>query len=100
MAIDARRTLWMERIQEWRTSGLTQRAYARQLGVPTHQVRYWVVRLGETNAAAQLVRISIKHRAPANQAAGLTLHSPSGWTVTMPPNLPAAWLGELLQALR
>lgn len=100
MANDARRALWMDRIQQWRESGLSQRAFARRHGLHSRQVSYWVARFTECDASAQLIPISVKHAAPDSQSPALTLHSPSGWTVTIPPSLPAAWLGALLQSLR
>lgn len=100
MANDALRALWMARIQQWRESGLTQSAFAQQHGFRSWQVSYWVARFTERNNTTPLVPVRVKRDAPDNQAPALTLHSPSGWTVTIPPSLPAAWLGELLRSLR
>lgn len=96
MADDARRALWMTRIQQWRESGLSQSAFARQYGFHSWQVSYWAAR----HNTAQMVPVSVKRRAPESPVPALTLHSPSGWIVTLPPNLPATWLGELLQRLQ
>lgn len=100
MADNARRVLWLARIQQWRDSGLSQRAFAKQHGFHSRQVSYWVARFAECDHAAQLIPVSVKPVAPESQAPVLTLHSPSGWTVKIARSVPAAWLGALLQSLR
>lgn len=99
----ARRALWMERVQQWRASVLSQRAFAREHGFKSGLLSYWAIRLAEQppaeQAANQLVPIIIKRDTEATPPPALTLRSPRGWTITLPPSLPVAWLGTQLQHL-
>ncbi len=51
MAKDALRALWAALIQQWRESGLTQRAFAQQHGFCSRKVSYWVARFAERKSA-------------------------------------------------
>ena len=93
----SREELWKARVDQWRESGLSQRAFALLHGFPEHQVGYWVRRLGGQAATPALLPVSIKH-VPAT-APALSLRSPSGWTVALPASVPASWLAELLRGL-
>ncbi len=60
MATDTRKALWRERIDHWRESGLTQRAFAQQHGVHARQIRYWIARFAKIDEVPQLIPVSIK----------------------------------------
>ena len=89
--------MWQERIAQWQASGLSQRAYAIEQGFPVRQVGYWVRRLtGEQAVPALLpVRVTLV----AAPALAISLRSERGWTLTLPGDVPASWLSELMQAL-
>lgn len=78
-----REALWQERVERWRASGLSQRAFALQEGYPIRQVGYWVRRLT---------------RSPAAPVA-ISLINERGWTLSLPGDVPASWLAELMRAL-
>ncbi len=91
-----REAVWLERVQQWRSSGLSQRAYALQHGYPVRQVGYWVRRLADAKpvpAALMPVRIA------APVASAISLRSEHGWTLVLPCDVPACWLAELMRAL-
>lgn len=89
--------LWQERVAQWRASGLSQRAYAIKQGFPIRQVGYWVRRLAGAPAGPALLPVRV---APAIAVAvPINLRSDNGWTLTLPGNVPASWLAELLRAL-
>ena len=96
---DARIALWMERVQQWRESGLSQSAFAREHGFKSGLLSYWSIRLAEQPHITQLVPIIVKRDTEETLLPPLTLHSPGGWTVMLPANLPVAWLSTLLQHL-
>lgn len=100
MKNETRRAQWEDRLQQWRKSGLSQRAFARLHGLQARQMRYWTSVLTEPDQIVEMVPVRVKDETTANTSPSLTLHSPSGWRVTIPPNVPAGWLGELLQGLR
>lgn len=103
MAEDERRVLWRSRIQAWRASSLSKCAFAKLHGVPSWQVSYWTAQFPESgqSAAATLIPVRVKCVAVDSTPVEpmLTLHSPGGWKLTIAPQIPAAWLGSLLQSL-
>ena len=101
MGYEARRTLWKARVEQWQQSGLSQAAFARQQDMDIKRLRYWASRLSKDDPATRLVPIKIKNKASPKSAPtpALSLTSPSGWTLTLPTGVEAAWLGNLLQSL-
>jgi len=96
-----RERVWRERLVQWRASGMSQRAFALQHGIPFRQVGYWARRLPDA-AMAQAPALLPVRVAPAvavATAALLSLRSEQGWTLTLPNNVPASWLAELMRAL-
>ena len=98
MANKEREQLWQERIAQMQASGMSQRAYAREHGFPVRQVGYWVRRLTKSQAAPALLPVRVASPvAPASAA--ISLRSERGWTLTLPSDVPASWLAELMRAL-
>lgn len=92
-----REQVWQERVVQWRASGLSQRAYAIEQGYPVRQVGYWVRRLTGAQAVATLLPVRV---APvAAEVRAISLRSERGWTLTLPGDVPASWLAELIKAL-
>ena len=97
MANREREQLWIERIAQWRNSGLSQRAFAQQHGYPIRQVGYGVRRLERsTPAEVALVPVVVK---PAVAAPALVLRSPHNWSIEIPAGASATWLADLLRGL-
>jgi len=92
-----REQLWQERVAQWQSSGLSQRAYAIEHGYPIRQVGYWVRRLTQSQVTPALLPVRIE--AVVAPAAPLSLRSERGWTLTVPSDVPASWLAELMRAL-
>lgn len=92
-----REKIWQERVVQWRASGLSQRAFAIKHGIPIRQVGYWVRRLRGVPTAPALLPVRVVPTIAA--AAPLSLRSEQGWTLTLPPDVPANWLAELMRAL-
>jgi hypothetical protein len=92
-----REKVWRERVVEWRASGLSQCAFAIKHGIPMRQVGYWVRRLRAAPTAPALLPVRVVSTMAA--AAPLSLRSEQGWTLTLPGDVPANWLAELMRAL-
>lgn len=92
-----REALWQERVQQWRGSGLSQRAFALKHGYPVRQVGYWVRRLAAPRSAPAILPVAVNRTVVP--PAAISLRSERGWVVTLPGDVPAAWLAELLRAL-
>ena len=97
VANDEREQLWQERVAQWQASGLSQRAYAVEHGFPARQVGYWVRRLTKSQEVAALVPVRVA--AVSVPVAAISLRSERGWTLTVPSDVPASWLGELMRSL-
>ena len=95
-----REQLWQDRVAQWQASGMSMRAYAMEHGFPVRQVGYWVRRLTQAQAAPALLPVRV---APGSAAAAavatISLRSERGWTLSLPGDVPAAWLAELMRGL-
>ena len=100
MANNEREQLWRERVTQWQASGLSQRAYAIEHGFSIRQVSYWVRRLAGEQGVSALLPVRVMKSVPALPAvAPISLRSERGWTLTLPTDVPASWLAELMRAL-
>ncbi len=97
-----RRALWKERVQQWRDSGLSQRAFALQHGWPIRQAGYWIRELRDDvapPAAMALIPVSIKRANVSVAGPAMLLRSAGGWSVEIPASQDVAWLADLLRRL-
>lgn len=78
--------------------GKSQRAYAMEHGFPVRQFGYWVRRLTKPKATPALLPMHLMPSVPPVSTA-LSLRSERGWTLTLPSDVPASWLAELMRAL-
>ena len=92
-----REAVWQERVEHWRASGLSQRAFALQEGYPIRQVGYWVRRLTRSPVAPGLLPVQVTPAPPVPVA--IRLINERGWTLSLPNDVPASWLAELMRAL-
>ena len=91
-----REKVWQERVAQWQASGLSQRAYAIEQGFSARQVSYWVRRLADVQSSPALIPVRVT---PASATDAISLRSEDGWTLTLPRDVPASWLAELIRAL-
>ena len=94
-----RAQLWQQRVAQLKASGMSQRAFAMEHGFSEHQVSYWVRRLTIPPVASALLPVLVAP-SPVSAEAAMSLRSEFGWTLTLPSDLPASWLAELMRALR
>lgn len=87
---------WQERIAQWRASGLSQRAFALKHGFSQKQVSYWSRRLASLPPSPGFVPVRVTS---AGTAGSISLRSAHGWTLTLPLDVPASWLAEMMRAL-
>lgn len=94
-----REKVWKERVAHWQASGLSQRAYAIEQGYPIRQVGYWVRRLSKSPAMPGLLPVRIESAVPMPAPQAISLRNERGWTLSLPGDVPASWLAELMRAL-
>ena len=93
-----REQLWQERVAQLQASGMSQRAYAMEHGFSEHQVGYWVRRTTKAQVSPALLPVRVAPSVVAAPAS-MSLRSERGWTLTLPSDVPASWLAELMRAL-
>ena len=96
VASAARKKEWQKLVTQWRASGLSQRAFALEHGVTQKQISYWSRSLTATTPLPGFVPVRVM---PAAAAIGISLRSEHGWTLTLPHDVPANWLAEMLRGL-
>lgn len=87
---------WQERVAQWRASGLSQHAFALEHGFSQRQVSYWSRRLADAQPAPRFVPVRVTS---AGAPGMISLRNEQGWTLTLPLDVPASWLAEMLRAL-
>jgi hypothetical protein len=76
--------VWREHVAQWRAGGASMQSYADQHELPAARFNYWVKRLEREAQMAQLVPVRMQQPAAT---AELALHSPSGWTMRIEPDI-------------
>ena len=111
-----RREFWQAHVEAWRKSGLTQRAYSREDGLPEWQLSHWKHRLQRARRGQQrkprLVPVRVMeettagtehgHRTTARrgeQGRDLTLVLSNGWRLEIGEGVQPAALSRVLEAL-
>lgn len=92
-----RQQVWEERVAQWQASGLSRRAYASEQGLSLGQLVYWVRRLSKAPAVPGLLPVRVAPAGPLVVA--ISLRNERGWTLSLPGDVPASWLAELMRAL-
>lgn len=93
-----REKVWQQRVAQWRDSGQSQRSYAIEHGFAVRQFGYWVRRLAKSSQALPAL-MPVRVAAATAAAPAITLCSERGWRLTLPGDVPAGWLAELMRAL-
>ena len=97
MASNEREQLWKQHVAQWQASGLSQRAYAVEQGIPLSQLNYWIRRFAKSQVVPALLPVRLEGTIPST--ATVSLRNEHGWTLTLPGDVPAVWLAELMRAL-
>lgn len=110
MTHEESRRFWAEKVEAWRSSGLSRREFCRREGVSAATFIRWANRLtGESKpdqapsvpAAFVPVRISEPPPVEAQTAsAGMEIVTPRGFVVRVPEGVKAAHLRAVLAAVR
>ena len=91
-----REKAWQKLVTQWRGSGLSQRAFGLEHGVSQKQISYWSRRFAAVQAAPGFVPVRMSS---AVVPGAISLRSAHGWTLTLPGDVPASWLAEMMRAL-
>jgi hypothetical protein len=103
----AKRRLWGRRVEQYRTSGMSQAAWCRAYRVSVHQLRYWLARVelasegpSDAEAPASTPWLSLQVEAePVPAAAGLVIRNGS-LVVEVWPECDRSLLLDVVKALQ
>jgi hypothetical protein len=92
---------WRRRIDQWRTSGLSVRAFCARYGLATASFYNWqrVLQRRAADAQPAFVPVQVVTDAVPAQASALELALADGRTVRVAPGFDAATLRQLLAVL-
>jgi len=96
-----RRRQWQEHIEQWQSSGLTQKEYCRRNGFKWSTFHYWRKRLATSEAAVTLVQVPVGFNGDGSVASGhgLTLLLGDRYKVEIGDNFNASTLARLVDTL-
>ncbi len=99
---------WTQRIKDWESSGVTQRAYCEREGLKYGTFDYWRRQIRSAGAAvkpktkpASAKRLTLVpvHLSGQALSASMRLHSPGGWQLELSGTVDTLWLASLLRQL-
>ena len=60
MKLDENRELWIKRVEEHKSSGLSQKIWCEENGIKPTSLRYWVMKLNKNQSITELNDTSIE----------------------------------------
>jgi hypothetical protein len=92
----ARREFWVEHVQAWQASRLTQVAYCQQHELKPKALAYWIRRHKQATGPLTLVPLAVQGPSVSRE---LLLQHASGWQLALPAGIDAVWLAGLLRGM-
>jgi len=89
---------WIDHIERWQSSGLSQTGYCRQHGLNTHTFAAWLSdyrRSRRVDTPPALIPVQLQPPLPDY----LILHNAKGHRLELPTTVSAVWLAELWRCL-
>ena len=94
-----RRHFWKAHIEQWQTSGLSQRAYCLQHDLILHRFYDWRRRLkAADNNRVSFLPVSLAGGASFNQPS-VRIHTPNGYTIEIDNQIGSAQIDRLVAML-
>lgn len=84
-----REAFWTEHVEAWRQSNLSQRAYARQHGLPIVRFTYWKNKRYPGRRSSGFVELKV-------EATPVRIYHDSGAVIECTPGTSVPWLRQLL----
>ena len=88
--------IWHDRIEAWKSSGLSMRGFCRREGIGLNGLRYWKDKLGGARARSSLVRVPLK---PAELRSATEVVIRGRFTLRVPADFRAEELARLIGVL-
>jgi len=98
-SLHQRRQFWSEQVQQWQSSGLSQREFCRQRNLKARQLAYWAGRHRQQTENPSLLPVRVLEPPARLDGMGILLRHDSGWSLHLPQDVEGVWLGTTLRAL-
>ena len=104
MTREQKQSYWFEHIHAWRGSGLSKADYCSFHDLSLTSLMYWLrrERIVESggNPPRVLDMVPVRIAPDINVVTdSIVVRGPGGWTLELPPQVPASWVAALLGAL-
>jgi hypothetical protein len=96
---EAKRRHWQAHIDQWQSSGLTQKEYCRRNGFKWSTFHYWRKRLQDTDKAVTLVQVPVRDSLSRHLSKELTLILAERYRVEIGDNFNPSTLAKLVDTL-
>jgi hypothetical protein len=98
---DEIQSMWVERLKNWRQSGLTRFEFCRDNGIKDHQFRYWASRLTTDATVPPAFAKAVVETAPASASyqGAVRLVMVSGVVVEFSSGSEPSWIGRVAKEL-
>jgi hypothetical protein len=96
---EERRRHWQDHIDQWQSSGLTQKEYCRRNGFNWSTFHYWRKRLQEKTNAVTLVQVPVRKNIGVSSGRELTLILTDRYKVYIGDNFNPSTLAKLVDTL-
>ena len=105
---EAKLSYWTKQIEDWKASGLSQRAYCEREGHKFPTFDYWrrqtrandrsatSTKKTPATATAKLTLVPLRMEGQT-KSDSLVLRSPDGWQLTMPITIDSHWLAAFMR---
>lgn len=84
------KTLWHQIVNDWQTSGMTQRAFSAYYNLNKHTLNYWrgkflaEAKENEKPPSAPFVPLAIQSPGMNDEKCDIRIHMPQGYVLTIP----------------
>jgi hypothetical protein len=90
---------WEQRLEEWRSSGLSMRGYCRREGVSFNGLRYWKGKSQERQGERGAVKLAVSAAAAMGATRLIEVVVAERFTVKVPRGFEASDLERLIRSL-
>ncbi len=97
---EEKREMWKRRIEDFRSSELTQREYAKRNGIAVNTLQNWLRKLKqEPETSLQVEWLEVKTAAPAKKASAMVLEI-NGVRIVVTEDYDPAFLKSVVRTLK
>lgn len=93
------RLIWRKRLEDWRSSGLSQAEYCRRSGIRPKSFAYWKKKEGESHSEVRFIPVSIPQRESAKKESCVKVILKGGYEIEVHDGFTPATLRAVVRTL-